>query len=185
VSESNRDASGRLVPSMRVVLKRGADTVGSTLTATTGTPLNLTAELTGGSQPVRSLWQLRYSTGALVEIGTRDSRALSYTFQRGRGSYELLFSAFQEGTGLRASQRVADQRAASRSQLPFLSEARGQLRRSSSTRLNVTLRNTRGSAVAGPCMHRGFIRHQPAGPVRNDQRRTRVVPDLPVAFRWS
>jgi hypothetical protein len=147
VAESNRDASGRLVPSMRVVLKRGADTVGSTLAATTGTPLNLTAELTGGSQPVRSLWQLRYSTGALVEIGARDSRTLSYTFS-GIGSYELLFSAFQEGTGLRASQRVATS-----VQQPVTIAAPERSIVDNATllkrALNVTLRNTRGSALAG------------------------------------
>ncbi len=147
VAESNRDASGRLVPSMRVVLKRGADTVGSTMTATTGTPLNLTAELTGGSQPIKSLWQLRYSTGVLVEIGTRDSRTLSYTFS-GIGSYELLFSAFQEGTGLRASQRVTTS-----VQQPLTVTVPERSVADNVTlakrTLSVTLRNTRASAVAG------------------------------------
>jgi hypothetical protein len=147
VANSNRDASGRLVPSMRVVLKRGADTVGGTMTATSGTPLNLTAELTGGSEPIRSLWQLRYSTGVLVEIGTRDSRTLAYTFT-GSGSYELLFNAFQEGTGLRVSQRVTTS-----VQPPRTVEAPDRTAADNVTlaqrTLSVTLRNTRASALAG------------------------------------
>jgi hypothetical protein len=147
VAGSNQDASGRLVPSMRVVLKRGAETVGSTLTANPGTPLNLTAELTGGSTPIKSLWQLRYSTGALVEIGARDSRTLSYTFT-GVGSYELLFSAFQEGTGLRASQRVA---ASVQQPLTMTVPERsaGDNVTLVKRTLSVTLRNTRAAALAG------------------------------------
>jgi hypothetical protein len=147
VSESNRDASGRVVPSMRVVLKRGGDTVGGTLTATSGTPLNLTAELTGGSEPVKSLWQLRYSTSVLVEIGTRDTRTLSYTFN-GVGSFELLFNAFQEGTGLRASQRVATIVQQPRTvAVPerSLADNVALVKRT----LSITLRNSRAAAVAG------------------------------------
>jgi len=147
VAESNRDASGRLVPPMKVVLKRGTETVGSTLTAQPGTPLNLTAELTGGSTPIKSLWQLRYSTGALVEIGARDSRTLSHTFT-GVGSYELLFSAFQEGTGLRASQRVA---ASVQQPLTVAVPERSALDNVTLGKrtLRVTLRNTRATALAG------------------------------------
>jgi len=147
VSESNLDASGRLVPSMRVVLKRGADVIGNTMTATTGTPINLTAELTGGSQPVKSLWQLRYSTGVLVEIGTRDSRTLSYTFS-GIGSYEVVFNAFQEGTGLRASQRVtASVQQPITVTVPERSVADNVTL--AKRTLSVTLRNARASALAG------------------------------------
>lgn len=147
VSGSNLDSSGRLVPSMRVVLKRGADTVGNTMTATTGTPVNLTAELTGGSQPVKSLWQLRYSTGVLVEIGARDSRTLSHTFS-GTGSYELVFNAFQEGTGLRASQRVtASVQQPITVTVPERSIADNVTL--AKRTLSVTLRNTRASAVTG------------------------------------
>jgi len=147
VADSNRDASGRLVPSVRVVLKRGTETVGSTMTATAGTPLNLTAEVTGGSQPLKSLWQMRYSTGVLVEIGARDSRTLTYTFT-GSGSYELLFHAFQEGTELRATQRVATTVVQPRT---VVSPDRTGADNVSlvQRRLSVTLRSTRGSALAG------------------------------------
>ena len=147
VSQTNRDASGRLVPSMHVVLKRGGDTLGGTMTATAGTPVNLTAELTGGSEPVKSLWQLRYSTGALVEIGARDSRTLSYTFS-GVGSYEVLFSAFQEGTGLRASQRVAT---SVQQPLTMTVPARTALDNVTIVKrtLSVTLRNSRANALVG------------------------------------
>ena len=147
VAETNRDTSGRIVPSMRVVLKRGADTVGSTMTATTGTPLNLTAELTGGSQPVKSLWQLRYSTGVLAELGTRDSRTLSYTFT-GTGSYELLFSAFQEGTGLRASHRVTASVQPPRT-VTVPERSIGDNVTLVKRTLSVTLRNTRSAALTG------------------------------------
>ena len=44
--------------------------------------------------------------GALVEIGTAGSRTLTHTPPL-TGSGELLFHAFQEGTELRASKRVA------------------------------------------------------------------------------
>ena len=147
VADSNRDASGRLVPSVRVVLKRGTDTVGSTMTATAGTPFNLTAEVTGGSQPLKSLWQLRYSTGVLVEIGARDSRTLAYTFT-GSGSYELLFHAFQEGTELRATQRVATTVVQPRTVTAPERTAADNVTLAQRT-LSVTLRNTRASAVAG------------------------------------
>jgi hypothetical protein len=147
VSESNRDSAGRLVPSLRVVLKRGTDTVGSTMTATAGTPLTLTAELSGGSQPVKSLWQLRYSTGVLVEIGARDSRTLSHTFS-GTGSYELLFNAFQEGTGLRASQRVTTTVQQPRT-ITAPERSIGDNVALVKRTLNVTLRNTRASALTG------------------------------------
>ena len=147
VAESSRDASGRLVPPVRVVLKRGTETVGSTMTATAGTPLNLTAEVTGGSQPLKSLWQMRYSTGALVEIGERNSRTLAYTFT-GSGSYELLFHVFQEGTELRATQRVATTVVQPRTVVVPERTAADNVTLAKRT-LNVTLRNTRAAALAG------------------------------------
>ena len=147
VSETNRDASGRLVRSLRAILKRGTETVGSTMTATAGTPIALAAEMTGGSEPIRTIWQLRYSTGARTEIGTRDSRTLSYT-PSGTGSFEILFDAFQEGPGLRDSRRVATSVQAPRTvALPDpgiaanVTVVRGTL--------NVTLRNSRGAALRG------------------------------------
>jgi hypothetical protein len=147
VEDSSRDASGRLVPPVRVVLKRGTDTVGTTMTATAGTPLNLTAVVTGGSQPLKTIWQMRYSTGVLVEIGTRDSRTLAYTFT-GSGSYEILFHAFQEGTELRATQRVATTVVQPRT---VVSPDRTGADSVSlvQRKLGVTLRSTRGSALAG------------------------------------
>jgi hypothetical protein len=147
VSDSNRDASGRLVPSVRVVLKRGTETIGSTMTATAGTPLNLTAEVTGGSQPLKSLWQMRYSTGVLVEIGERNSRTLTYTFT-GSGSFELLFHTFQEGTELRATQRVATTVVQPRTVVVPERTAADTVTIARRT-LTVTLRNTRAAALAG------------------------------------
>jgi hypothetical protein len=96
---------------MRVVLKRGADALGGTMTATAGTPVNLTAELTGGSAPVKSLWHCVMRPGPSSRSARAIPETLSYTFS-GAGSYELLFSAFQEGTGLRASERITTMRAA-------------------------------------------------------------------------
>jgi hypothetical protein len=147
VAETNRDASGRLVRSLRAVLKRGAETVGTTMTATAGEPIALTAELTGGSQPIRTLWQIRYSTGARAEIGTRDSRTLSYT-PGGPGSFEILFDAFQEGTGLRDSRRVATSVQAPRTVALPAPGIAGNVAVARGT-LNVTLRNSRGAVVRG------------------------------------
>jgi len=146
VSASNRDASGRLVPSLQIALKRGTETIGQTMSAQAGSPMTLTAEITGGSQPIRTLWQWRYSTGALVEIGTRDSRTLTYTPSGGSG--ELLFDAFQETTGLRASRRVAvTAQVPTAIALPerTIADNVTLLRRT----LRVTLRNSRGAAVQG------------------------------------
>ena len=90
---------------------------------------------------------MRYSTGALVEIGPRDSRTLTYTFT-GSGSYELLFSAFQEGTGLRATQRVATTVVQPRTVVMPERTAADNVTLVKRT-LSVTLRNSRGSALAG------------------------------------